>query len=204
VKQQRGTRRRTEKWTRPGVLWSLDHTFEGEGQDTPMLVVRDVAARKNLLAVSVGDKSLVVVAVCLLALFEEHGAPLVLRMDGGFVGGEFFVFLAAHGVRWWVTRPGSPWENGSVERSNGDLKRRVERILEARGLPASGRVELYEEARVQSNTRVYPRAFKGKTPEQVWAARAAIQPYERAELERRYTLYILEEEICLRGSEPKA
>jgi len=204
VVARRGAWRRTEDWLRPGVLWALDHTFEGEGQGAPVLVVRDVAARKNLLAIPVADKSLPWVEACLDALFEKHDAPLVLRMDGGFVGTEFFEFLARHGVLPWVTHPGSPWENGSVERANGDLKRRVAGLCEALGLPDSARVQLYERARVQSNTRVYPRAFKGKTPEEVWARRQNIQPDERAELGRLYTLHLEEEEKCLRAQEPEA
>ncbi len=186
VKSHRGARRRAETWLRPGAVWALDHT-EDRGRDGEVrLVVRDLGSRRNLIAKAVESKSLAPVKRVLTGLFLAYGPPLVLRVDGAFAGPSMAKELERWGVLRWVTRPGSPWENGSVERANGDLKRRVRGLEEVTRGWASNSDELYRRAVQQSNEEVHPRAFGGRTPEQVWSERRPIQPRERRALRRRF------------------
>ncbi len=184
VRARRGRYRRTEKWRRAGAVWALDHTDDVPGEELPRIVVRDLGAKKNLAARAVPDKTLGPVIDALDDLIDEHGPPLVIRADGAFAGKTMQDYLASRGVFRWVTRPGSPWENGSAERANGDLKRRVRGLEEVAPEARRVRDELFEQAIEQSNRRVHPRAFSGRTPEEVWQDRAPIQPDERAEFRR--------------------
>lgn len=195
VMSRRGRYRRTESWQRAGSAWSLDHTDEDGGRKAPRLVVRDLAARKNLAAEAVPDKQLGGVIATLDTLIEKHGAPLVIRADGAFAGKRMGQYLGLRGVMRWVTRPGSPWENGAVERANGDLKRRVKGLEEVTSEELRVSDSLFARALEQSNRRVHPRDFGGRTPQEVWAARRRIQPDERVAFQERFNS-ILAEESC--------
>lgn len=186
VVASRGKHRRSEEWPRAGVVWALDHTDDEREGALPRLVVRDLGSRRNLAAEAVEDKTIAAVIEVLTGLFVDHGPPLVLRVDGAFAGEKMGAFLEEWGVVRWVTHPGSPWENGSVERTNGDLKRRVRGLEEARTESVVDRDGLYEVALEQSNKRVHPRAFGGRTPEDVWRDRRPIQPSERGTLRDRF------------------
>ncbi len=195
---QRGRRRQSEVHRRPGAFWAIDHTFD---QEVPVAMVRDLAARRGLLAEPMETKSPKELIPVLEDVFRAHGAPLVLRMDGGFHDREFFEFLDQHGVIAWVTQPGSPWENGSMEGSIGVGKRYVGGLCEARGVAAVDRPEMYRVAMHHINTRVFPRAFGGRTAEEVWEEREPIQVDERERFHERFNILFEEIEKHLRRAD---
>lgn len=64
------------------------------------------------------------VARTLLKLFGERGTPLFVRSDNGpeFVARFLMRVLAIHGIGARHIDPGSPWQNGCLERFNGSLR----------------------------------------------------------------------------------
>ena len=111
---------------RPNQVWAHDFVQDRtrDGKVPRMLVVVDEFSRECLaIRVGRGLASDDVLAV-LAALFVARGVPEHIRSDNG-------PELAAKAVRGWLARlgvgtlfiePGSPWENGSCESSNGKLR----------------------------------------------------------------------------------
>ena len=107
-------------------VWSYDfvHDKLNNGKKIRMLTVIDEFTRKCLkIHVGYSLKSNDVIKV-LSKLFLEHGMPRIIRSDNGkeFVSKDLRRFLKLLQVETAYIYPGSPWENGFVERFNGILR----------------------------------------------------------------------------------
>ena len=74
------------EWLRPGTVWAMDHTEPPEKIEDEfacVLVVRDLASRRQLAALPQRSPTDSAVADALEELFIRHGAPLVVKSDNG-------------------------------------------------------------------------------------------------------------------------
>lgn len=112
--------------TAPMVMWSEDGTaFKDRGRKKELLVLQDECARCKVnwrLATGPADASEVV--GYLREAFETHGAPLMLKHDGGAIFHDERVqeLLERYGVIELTSPPHYPPFNGKKERSMWDIK----------------------------------------------------------------------------------
>ena len=160
----------------PGVMWSEDGTgFREGGRKKELLVIQDEHARLKLghrLTNGPADED----AVCeyLAEAFATHGAPLVLKHDGGsiFHGDRVAKLLAEHQVI-ELTGPRSyPQYNGKQERSMRDIKS-YERAMRRYGIRGTLRERL--DATVHDLNEERPRPLLG--------GRTAREAYEEGQME---------------------
>jgi hypothetical protein len=176
------------EWTWPGTVWAGDFTQPEsliDGEWKKLQLVRDLASQEQLLALPAYGESAAEVALALERLFGEHGAPLVLKLDGGpgYRADETHRLCQRHGVIILHSPPRTPSYNGSCEAGGGSMKCRALRIAAARrrdGVPTS---DDFEAARLQANAVTRE---AGPSPGELWAARAPIPRAERADFLRRY------------------
>jgi transposase InsO family protein len=176
-------------WKGPGRAWACDFTqpkAKVEGGQTHLLMIRDLASGCRLASVACkGEKSSTVIKTLEL-LFAAFGAPLVLKHDGGpgFIAQRTQTFLEEHDV-FSVRSPAyTPEYNGSIERSLGWDKERIERVAELAGHSGYWTLEDIEHARCQANATLFPRGLHGKTPGEAFEARAPITAKEREAFKR--------------------
>ncbi len=94
----------TLRWARPGSVWAMDFTEPPspiEGEYRYLLLIRDLASGRQLLALPCHAESAAVAIIALRSLFRFCGRPLVLKMDNGsaFIAAELRALLEEHGVR---------------------------------------------------------------------------------------------------------
>lgn len=174
-------------WLRPGSVWAADITWLDGRQGGPCLTVRDLASTKTLRAQIVAGESTEDVLLILAALFEELGAPLVLKIDNGpgLRSEEMKSFLEAHGVMALYSPPRTPTYNGGCEFGNGHLKRVAEdlRLLDDPHAPLSD----YLDAAVETiDQQLVGRRGGAATRRELWDRRQPCSRSERRELRRRY------------------
>jgi transposase InsO family protein len=144
-------------WTRPGSVWTMDHTeLESriDGALGFLFVVRDLASGRVLTALPTRSTDHDPVARELERLFELHGKPKILRSDNGreFIAATLQEWLGEQGVQPAFIEKGSPQQNPYVERFNGTMRDEVLRgedfdnVLEAR-VVLQAWVEEYNERR---------------------------------------------------------
>ena len=133
--------------TRSGVMWSEDGTGFGHGRNKQeMLVAQDEHARFKVATRLANGPAKEKDVICYLdAAFQKHGAPLVLKHDGGkiFHGERMRELLREWKVidltspRYW------PGYNGKQERSMRDIHG-MERALRRDGVGRNllGRIDL--------------------------------------------------------------
>jgi hypothetical protein len=116
-------------------------------------------------------------------LFEEHGAPLVLKSDNGsaFIAELLTDFLGAEQVSQLFSPPRRPQYNGALERSNGVLKTYTGLHAIRDGHPFRWTSDDLEHARQLANTISRPWGRHGPTPEETWQARERITAEQRGE-----------------------
>ncbi|HEX5635184.1 MAG TPA: DDE-type integrase/transposase/recombinase, partial [Gemmatimonadales bacterium] len=105
-------------WTQPGTVWAMDFTeveARIEGQYRYLLLVRDLASGKTLLAQPCHSESEEVAVAALTELFKKHGAPLVIKADNGsaFTARGMQALLETYGVRALYSPPRTPRYNGA-------------------------------------------------------------------------------------------
>jgi transposase InsO family protein len=117
-------------WHKPGLVWAIDAT---EYQSHKIIPLHDLASRYRFtpLVSSVEDGRQI--AAFLDKSFREHGAPLFLKRDNGspFNNQHVDAVLAQHLVLPLNNPPHFPRYNGAMEKSIGDLKRRLSERLAA-------------------------------------------------------------------------
>jgi hypothetical protein len=176
-------------WKGPGRAWAMDFTqVPGKvaGRHTHLLMIRDLASGCRLACVACKGEKASTVLETLELLFATLGAPLVIKHDGGpgFIAQRTQTFLETHDV-YSVRSPAyTPEYNGSIERSLGWDKERIEHIAELAGHGGYWTLEDIERARVQANATLLPRSLHGKTPGQAFDARATITTKEREAFKR--------------------
>jgi transposase InsO family protein len=110
----------------PMVMWSEDGTtFKDGNRKRELLVLQDECARYKLnWDMADGPANAAIVARYLREAFEKHGAPLVLKHDGGSIFHEKCVkdLLDEFCVVELTSPPYYPQFNGKKERSMRDIK----------------------------------------------------------------------------------
>ena len=107
-------------------------------------------------------------------LFEEHGAPLVLKCDNGpgFVAQALKQFLCDRSVVTLYSPPYAPWYNGAIERANRSLKELTEFVAEQAGHAGCWTSPDLHAARLRLNRWHRPWGADGPTPEEEGGNRA--------------------------------
>jgi transposase InsO family protein len=163
VKEERAQRLESMKhvlWHRPGLVWSIDAT---EYQSSKLIPLQDLASRYRFtpLVSSIEDGRQI--AAFLDKNFRHHGAPLFLKRDNGspFNNRHIDAVLAQHLVLPLNNPPCFPRYNGAMEKSIGDLKRRLaQRLAE----PAEDRLLVVSvEATVHELNHRRRRCLQGRT-----------------------------------------
>jgi len=113
--------------TGPNQVWAYDFTFDrcANGQTLKSLSIVDEWTRECLaIEVATSLKAERVIAV-LERLFEQYGAPQVLRSDNGpeFIARALRIWALFHHSDTATIDPGKPWQNGSVESFHATFRR---------------------------------------------------------------------------------
>jgi hypothetical protein len=158
----------------------VDHTEPPEPIDGAyryVLVVRDLGSGSVLLAEPCQRKDAATAARLLEALFEEHGAPLVLKGDRGFVAAVLEKLARRWSVLWLHSPAHWPGYNGACESSIDWLKVHADyQALRAGHAGLWTRADL-ERARDWMNQG--RRKYHGLRAEEAFAARREISLVER-------------------------
>jgi transposase InsO family protein len=170
-------------WKRPGAVWAVDFTQAPspiEGWFRYILSVRDLSSGKHLLALPCRDVCAATAVGALQRLMEEHGAPLVIKMDNGsaFIAAELRRLLADYGVTPLYSPPRTPRYNGAAEAGIGGLKARIQRLATVAGRAGRWTCEDVERARCLGNAHGRPFGRDEPTPDEAWARRQPATPEE--------------------------
>lgn len=110
----------------PGEVWSLDFVHDTclNGSRLKILAVIDEYTRECLALEAATSIKAPKVRQVLASLFKDRGEPKYLRSDNGpeFVANSLTVWLAISGTQSRFIKPGSPWQNGTIESFNGRLR----------------------------------------------------------------------------------
>jgi transposase InsO family protein len=171
-------------WLRPGSVWAMDFSHPRvsiDGYLPAIFTVRDLASQQQLLWLPVNDETAVTVIDCLHELFDEHGAPLVVKCDNGpgFVAQAMKQFLCDWSVVTLYSPPYAPWYNGAIERANRSLKEATEHAAEQAGHAGYWTSPDLHQARLQLNRLRRPWGAEGPTPEEKWESRDSLTMDER-------------------------
>jgi transposase InsO family protein len=172
------------RWTRPGAVWAMDFTFAPrpiERRFRRLLLVRDLASGRILLALACPGEGAACAVAALRALFLRWGAPLVLKSDNGsaFTSQEMEDLLREFGVTALLSPARTPRYNGGCEAGIGSLKVRVQHRAAWAGRPGDGTLDDVEWARCETNELGRPRGRWRPTPDEAFAARRPIVESER-------------------------
>lgn len=172
------------RWRRAGAVWAMDFTQPPtpiEGQYEKILVVRDLASGETLLSLPVESETSKSVRDALIALFLEHGVPLVIKSDNGspFVAEETQKLLAEWSVLQLLSPPGTPEYNGACEAGIGGLKTRAHHESARNDRPGEWTCDDVEAARLMANQTGRPWGAAGVTPDQAWSYRRPIDQDDR-------------------------
>jgi putative transposase len=171
-------------WTTPGAVWAVDFAEAAQvidGVGSCLLAVRDLASGRHLLWRPVSAATAAVAAEALAGLFLVLGPPLVLKSDNGSAFGAPAVaaVLQRFGVLHLFSPPHTPSYNGAIEAGIGALKARTAAHAARHGRPGCWTWDDVAAARCEANAGARPRGPAGPTPDEAWAARAAISTVER-------------------------
>jgi len=107
-------------------VWTYDLVYDAtsSGRTFKVLTVVDEFTRFALAVHGARSITAGVVKRVLAGLFEEYGAPAVIRSDNGseFVASEVVDWLEEIGTATFHIQPGKPWQNGFGESFNGRLR----------------------------------------------------------------------------------
>lgn len=175
------------KWGREGAVWAIDFTQPPspvDGLFPSVLVVRDLASGYRLAARPVLSQDALAVRALLIELFEQHGAPLVLKYDNGspFCNAVVDQLLAIRGVISLVSPPGYPQYNGSIEAGIGSLKTFAAHLAAGRGHPGYWTCDDLEGARVLANALCRTWGRNTPTAQRAWTRRMPLNQESRNEL----------------------
>jgi transposase InsO family protein len=165
----------------PMVMWSEDGTaIRDRSRKRELLVLQDECARhKTNWRLAYGAAQASDVLGYLREAFEQHGAPLVLKHDGGsiFHDTDVKALLDQYGVVELTSPPGYPPFNGKKERSMRDIKS-FERALRQNGVGTSLEERIVLSMRDLNDERPRP-VLGGRTAREVFEARHVSLPNRR-------------------------
>ena len=192
-------------WLRAGSVWAMDWTdpdWPLEEGYTKVLVVRDLASGKLLLALPCAHESGKLVARELEILIARWGPPAALKRDNGgsLCGWEVGLVLAGHGILALSSPPACPGYNGACEAGIGSLKVRAHHLAAAAGRGGSWSCDDVEAARIARNADVRE---NGLSADDIWSTRRPVGEREREELWSLYRTHQAQERSA-RGIEPGA
>ena len=185
-------------WEDPGRVWSCDWTEPDmpiDGVFKQILAVRDLGSSFNIKSFPTEERSALMACKVMEHLFMVHGAPLVLKTDGGseFTAKDFKELLRSYGVVHLVSPPYYPPYNGAIEAGIGSLKTHALHDAIRRGRMCYWTCDDVEAGRLIANETSRPWGPKGPSPEKVWKAKSVIGDPERREfitsLEKRQSQY---------------
>jgi transposase InsO family protein len=158
------------------------HPIDGTTQI--IFTVRDLASHYHLCWLPVADETAATIIPILHRLFEEHGAPLVLKSDNGsaFIAEDANDLLRAWCVLALFSPPRLPKYNGALERSNTTLKVYTHTSAVSDGHPFRWTSDDLARAVTVANEFSRPWGASGPTPAERWQSRAAITAQERCQL----------------------
>jgi hypothetical protein len=172
-------------WEEAGRVWCCDWTEPEtpvDGLYGQIMVVRDLGSGFNLKSLPVAGKSAAMARKVLEDLFIAHGAPLVLKTDGGseFLAQELRNLLKSYGVVHLMSPGYYPPYNGAIEAGIGWLKTHAWHEAARRGRMGYLTCDDVEAGRLIANETSRPRGLKGPSPNLIWNKRIRISNNERA------------------------
>lgn len=181
----------TLRWTRPGTVWAMDFTEPPtpiDGLYDRLLLVRDLASGRQLLALPCRGERAELAVAALRALFRFYAAPLVVKMDNGsaFVSEDLRGLLRQHGVFTLFSPPATPAYNGSIEAGIGSLEVRAFYESARHDRPGEWTCDDVAAARRQANETAHPWGLAGPTPERAWKRRAPLTEIEARDFRSAY------------------
>lgn len=173
------------RWKIVGTVWAIDFTKAPtpiDGIYTHILVVRDLASGRILLALPVAGEDHQTVADALKALFLQFGTPLLLKSDNGsgFIHACVEQLLLQNRVLQLLSPPGTPEYNGACEAGIGSLKTRAHHESARYDRPGEWTCDDVEAARLQANQTARPYGLSQPTPDQLWQKHSRRRPQLRA------------------------
>ena len=173
----------TLRWTQPGSVWAMDFTEPPspiDGEYRYLLLIRDLASGRQLLALPCHGPTAAVAIVALRSLFRLCRPPLVLKMDNGsaFIAAELKALLEEHDVRALYSPPCTPSYNGSIEAGIGSLEVRAFYESARHDRPGEWTCDDVAAACLQANSTARPRGLHGPTPDAAWQDRTRITDIE--------------------------
>ena len=165
----------------PMVMWSEDGTaIRDRSRKRELLALQDDCARYKInWRLAHGAAQVPDVLGYLRQAFEKHGAPLVLKHDGGSIFHETDVkaLLDQYGVVELTSPPGYPPFNGKKERSMRDIKS-YERALRQNRVGTSLEDRIVLSMHDLNEERPRP-VLGGRTAREVFEAQPASLPNRR-------------------------
>ena len=137
-RKRRRLRRHRVHWNQPATAWAIDGTWLSQpvvGSGRRALVVVDLHSKDTLAVASVPGERATAAEEVLEGLVEEHGPPLVLKLDNGsaFISRRIAAFCDRHGITPMHSPVRRPSWNGTCEVSGRWAKRRAEAAALIRG-----------------------------------------------------------------------
>jgi hypothetical protein len=150
-----------------------------------MFAVRDLASHRQLAWQPMRTVTAEETWPILEVLFQEHGAPLVLKNDNGsaFVADDLRRAVQSEETAQLFSPPHCPSYNGAVERSNDVMKTYTDHHAVSDGHPHAWKSADVEHARQLANTISRPWGEHGPTPDEAWQARKPIDAEERGKFQ---------------------
>lgn len=175
-------------WHHAGRIWAMDHSEAYQPVDGTypyLFAVRDLASHQQLAWQPMRTVTAEETWPILEALFQEHGAPLVLKNDNGsaFVADDLRRAVRYEEIAQLFSPPHCPSYNGAVERSNDVMKTYTGHHAVSEGHPHAWKTADVEHARQLANTISRPWGEHGPTPNEAWQARKPIDAEERGKFQ---------------------
>jgi hypothetical protein len=172
------------EWLRPGRVWAMDFSHPPhliDGCFRAIFNVLDLASHQQLRWLAVDREDAATVMNALADLFEEFGAPLVLKCDNGpaFRARLTKGFLGEWSVFSLYSPPYCPRYNGGCERANRTLKELTAHLAESAGREGFWTSDDLLDARRRANRLRRPWGAAGGTTEETWTTRDQISLDER-------------------------
>ena len=166
------------RWMVPGAVWAADYIEELpgriDGRYRYILVVRDLASGKLLLALPTLSKSAETSTAALETLFKQHGPPLVLKADNSFYAEVLSKLFHDYSVIPLLSPPGCPGYNGACEAGIGGLQAAIHIEAARWDRPGEWTCDDVEKARLVANAEHHPWGLAQPTPDQAWASRSPL------------------------------
>lgn len=184
------------RWKKAGTVWAIDfHQPQRpvDGIYPYVFMVRDLASGKNLLSLPVPSRELQHVTAALSALFQNLGAPLVLKSDCEFDTSRFAIadedsnkarqllaqMLDDHNVFHLLSPPYTPEYNAAIEAGIGSFQTRAHHEAARHGHAGEWNCEDVEAARLQANELARPWGHHADTPDIAFIEREPINNQDR-------------------------